>query len=256
MWHSRSLLASLVTFLALSGFACAPAGTAMRTPDMPVPTTVDMPSGSYSVGIRNSPDALTADITSPLQQAWAALPGVYDQIGLTRGGRLDEGGYTYGVRDMRIARIAGKHLDEYLDCGDAMGGPREHLRRAHHVRHAPYRERRRHARRNRRAGHCETPRRFRVSGQLHESGHPGAPHRRTPRRARRLTPVPAPGSRPQPATNILTRVGNFISVVPASMPRPRLCRGGTSDERTWAPTPGFFCIRARHAWCGGGTTCT
>lgn len=131
MREPRSLLASLVAVVAvvLPASACVSTGTntTMRTPDVPVSTTVETRSGSHSLDLRDSATSLGADIAVPLDQAWTALPKVYDEIGLTHGGSTTPQGHTYGVLNRRTARIAGKRLDGYLDCGDGLDGPRANV---------------------------------------------------------------------------------------------------------------------------------
>jgi hypothetical protein len=127
---SRSPLASLIVLVAvLPALACASGGsnTTLRTPDVRVPTTIETSTGRTTVDIRNSAASIGSDLSVPLETAWVALPKVYDEIGLTGGGSTDPEGHTYGVLTKRIARIAGKHLSEYLDCGDSIEGPRADL---------------------------------------------------------------------------------------------------------------------------------
>jgi hypothetical protein len=128
MRESRSQLASLGAVLAivLPVPACVSTGTntTMRTPNVPVSTTIETRSGKQTLDLRSSTASLGADVPLPLEQAWAALPKVYDDIGLTRGGATDPTSRTYGVLNRRVARIAGKRLSVYLDCGDSMDGPR------------------------------------------------------------------------------------------------------------------------------------
>jgi len=92
-----------------------------------VSTTIETSTGVHSVDIRNSAASLGADIPAPIDQVWAALPKVYDAIGLTQGGRTNPQDYAYAVANKRIARIAGKPLDVYLDCGDSIDGPRANV---------------------------------------------------------------------------------------------------------------------------------
>lgn len=124
MRQLRPLFATLV--IVSSASACASSGTTLYRPDVPKSTTIQTASGSYTADIRNSADAVAADLALPIQHVWLALPQVYDDIGLTDGGALPDG-HAYGVRDKRIFRIAGKRLDEYLDCGNSIEGPRANI---------------------------------------------------------------------------------------------------------------------------------
>ncbi|MEJ2186706.1 MAG: hypothetical protein P8Z36_12305, partial [Gemmatimonadota bacterium] len=121
-------LASLAALVAvLPALACASGGanTTMRTPDRVVSTTIETSTGTKTVDVRNSGGASRgADLSMPLEQAWGALQKVYDEIGLTAGGSMDPEGHTYGVVNKPISRIAGRHMDEYLDCGSGLEGPR------------------------------------------------------------------------------------------------------------------------------------
>lgn len=130
MRESPTPLAALgALFATILLAACAPASTnsVMRTPERPMSTTIETQTGSHTVDIRNSAASLGADLPMPIEQTWLALPKVYDEIGLTRGGSTTPEGHTYGVMNKRIARIAGKPLNTYLDCGDGIDGPRANL---------------------------------------------------------------------------------------------------------------------------------
>lgn len=127
MRQSRSRLASLSIIALLAISACAHTESVMGTPDVAVPTTIETANGTYQMDLRNNTRALTDTIAVGVDRAWAALPGVYNALGLTGGGVIDSDDHMYGVSGARLARIDGKHLDEYLDCGSGMSGPRANV---------------------------------------------------------------------------------------------------------------------------------
>lgn len=124
MRQFRPRFASLLSTALLAGSACAHTEPVMKTPDVAVPTTIEMGSGAYQMDLRNNSRALTDTIAVSLDRAWAALPGVYEALGLTGGGVVDPGNHMFGVRERRLSRIDGKRLNDYLDCGSGMSGPR------------------------------------------------------------------------------------------------------------------------------------
>lgn len=81
----------------------------------------------YQVELVREADQVSAVIPAPPEAVWEQLLEVYEEIGLppTELTRYDSEERSIGVADHRTARLAGDRLSLLLNCGHAMGTPRE-----------------------------------------------------------------------------------------------------------------------------------
>lgn len=62
------------------------------------------------------------EVAGSPEKAWAALPLVYQELGIT-GQVLDSGSRTFGARRFRTRQIGGRRTDEYVRCASQNMGP-------------------------------------------------------------------------------------------------------------------------------------
>jgi len=81
----------------------------------------------YQVELVREDNHVSAVIPAPPDAVWKQLVRVYEEIGLppTDLSEYDPGQRRIGVADHRTARLAGDRLSLLLNCGHAMGTPRE-----------------------------------------------------------------------------------------------------------------------------------
>lgn len=81
----------------------------------------------YQVDLVREDNKVSAVIPAPPYAVWEQLVRVYEEIGLptTELTEYDPGQRRIGVTDHRTARLAGDRLSLLLNCGHAMGTPRE-----------------------------------------------------------------------------------------------------------------------------------
>lgn len=109
-----------LSFLALATLAaCAPAGSGAGTPSGPSRV---MSSGA-GVDIKIGEDGGVArTVKATPDQVWAALPGVYEAVGIT-GGAADPAARVFGNRRVTARRSLGdRPLSRYLNCGRTSSG--------------------------------------------------------------------------------------------------------------------------------------
>ncbi|MET0396994.1 MAG: hypothetical protein ABW277_09250 [Longimicrobiaceae bacterium] len=99
--------------------ACAPAAAPSPAPRQVGTVTIEDPSGTVgSLAVSSAPRYEARGVAVPLARARAALPAVYEALGL-RGGGPTENGYS-APRVQATRALAGVRLSRYLDCGSTV----------------------------------------------------------------------------------------------------------------------------------------
>lgn len=113
--------ASLLT-LAVLAAACASTGGS-GTSSRPVTQTVRI-DGAGSLNIANSTaTAAVATLPFSVEQAWSALPAVYDSLSIPVT-HADAAGHVLANEGLKVrARLGKTALSRYLDCGNTQMGP-------------------------------------------------------------------------------------------------------------------------------------
>jgi hypothetical protein len=98
--------------------ACAPATSGTQSTAAASPVQVSGPGGAIvTTRIHNDAVAVTRTIAAPVEQIWAALPGVYAALGIVGAGGDVRGG-TFGSLEFHPRRLdGGQLLSAYIDCG-------------------------------------------------------------------------------------------------------------------------------------------
>lgn len=100
--------------------ACAPAAAPSAGPRQVSTVTIEDPSGTLgSLSVSGSPRYGGGSVAVPLAQARAALPAVYEALGLRGGGPTAANGYA-APRVQATRSLAGVRLSRYLDCGSTL----------------------------------------------------------------------------------------------------------------------------------------
>lgn len=99
------------------------AACASSTPGGAISTTHDVPISGSDVRIRPS-DGLTVNVVPfPLDRVWAALPGVFDSLGIPIN-ELDATRHVMGNSGFKAHKRLGKvALSKMIDCGSTQGFP-------------------------------------------------------------------------------------------------------------------------------------
>lgn len=108
----------LLLSLAAAGACASPApDTARPTPASVSRVGVTVSHGGLgSTEIRNDAGAVARTVAAPLDSIWAALPGVYETLGIAGAG-ADPEQKLYGNPAFKPRRIDGERLSRYIDCG-------------------------------------------------------------------------------------------------------------------------------------------
>jgi len=99
--------------------ACAPSGadTAPPPPQAAAPVRVSGPRGGIgSTEIHNDPSIVTRSVAAPVDSVRAALPTVFQALGIPQAG-ADPEQRVFGNPEFRPRRIDGERLSRYIDCG-------------------------------------------------------------------------------------------------------------------------------------------
>jgi hypothetical protein len=106
----------------LASAACAPASSESAPASRPGHSRVITTGSGVDIQLAEDGPAAAKPVSASPAQVWAALPGVYEAVGIT-GAAGDERARVYGVRKLMIRRRLGKHaLSRYLSCGNTPGG--------------------------------------------------------------------------------------------------------------------------------------
>jgi hypothetical protein len=86
---------------------------------------IETPEGSAEVRmVAARPHTHSSVVLVPVEQAWAALPGVYEGLGLAGAGIVDEGQRRFGMAPATLPRrVNGERLARFLDCGYTVSIP-------------------------------------------------------------------------------------------------------------------------------------
>lgn len=116
--------ATLVVSLMLLGCASDPA----REPgSVSPPVSVRIPAGA-AIGLegdlKREGTIITGWIDAPVQDVWAHLADVYDEMGVAREQLtiINPGAHQIGIERHRLQRLNGRRLSDYLHCGQTMAG--------------------------------------------------------------------------------------------------------------------------------------
>lgn len=110
--------APLPLVLLLAG--CAASLTSSPGPRQVSTVIIEDPSGpTGSLAVSGAPRFMGGGVAVPVAQARAALPAVYQGLGLAGGGPTAEGGYA-APRVQATRALAGVRLSRYLDCGSTV----------------------------------------------------------------------------------------------------------------------------------------
>ncbi|MBW3552549.1 MAG: hypothetical protein KY466_03510 [Gemmatimonadetes bacterium] len=104
-------------------FLASCAAPARQSTQQRVSTQIETGGAVYSVDVTRNIDAWEATLPLPVDDVWAAVPGAFQQLGLSGGGLLDRGRRAYGFSDRMPRRIDGQRASAFLDCGHGMAGP-------------------------------------------------------------------------------------------------------------------------------------
>ncbi|HEY7767312.1 hypothetical protein [Longimicrobium sp.] len=106
--------------------ACAPQATSVPVgPERMSTVIIETPEGSAEVRmVAARPHAHSSVVLVPVDQAWAALPGVYEGLGLSGAGIVDPGQRRFGMGPATMPRrVNGERLARFLDCGHTVSMP-------------------------------------------------------------------------------------------------------------------------------------
>jgi hypothetical protein len=109
--------AALVLFAA----ACVPQSGESRPNAEPQPAIINT-STTTMVRVSADNSIPVETVRAPIDRVWAALPGVYQELGIPMG-MTDPATYTYGNRRVTGNRIGGVNASEWVRCGNAGSGP-------------------------------------------------------------------------------------------------------------------------------------
>jgi hypothetical protein len=106
--------------------ACAP-----QAPQVPVgpermsTVIIETPEGSAEVRMMATrPHTHSSVVLVPVEQAWSALPGVYQGLGLPGSGIVDEAQRRFGAGPATLSRrLNDERLSRFLDCGYTVSIP-------------------------------------------------------------------------------------------------------------------------------------
>ena len=103
--------------------ACAPATPAPGIPAAgPEPMVMETSSG-ISYRLRNDDTGVTRPYAAPVDRVWAALPGVYEELGIPTGVN-DPEARVFGNRRASVTRVGGERVSRFVRCGNEQGaGP-------------------------------------------------------------------------------------------------------------------------------------
>lgn len=118
MRPSPALLAGALCLASCAAPTRQPASTQQR-----VTTQVESRGSVYSVELTRHIDAWEATLPLPVEEVWAAVPGAFEDLGLSGGGLVDRQRRAYGFSDRMPRRVAGLRPSSFLDCGHGMAGP-------------------------------------------------------------------------------------------------------------------------------------
>jgi hypothetical protein len=114
-WHVLALP------LVLGACATAPSGAPVTTSSTSAPTR-GVDGGGYVFDVNSQSRPSAARVPGSVDEAWAALPAVYQELGI-EGGVLDAATHVYGQRGVVVRRrLAGAPVSRFLDCGSAVPG--------------------------------------------------------------------------------------------------------------------------------------
>lgn len=116
----RPLLAVLV--VALLAPACGTPAKRPASSQQQMNTQIDLPGGVYTLELRRTLDAWETSVPAPVERVWAAVPAVYEEIGLAGGGLLRDGERSFAYRARMPRRLAAKRPSTYVSCGRGMTG--------------------------------------------------------------------------------------------------------------------------------------
>ncbi|HZG44566.1 MAG TPA: hypothetical protein VEY93_16560 [Longimicrobium sp.] len=106
--------------------ACAPRASSVPVgPERMSTVIIETPGGSHEVRmVAARPHTHSSVALVPVEQAWAALPGVYEGLGLAGAGVIDEGQRRFGAGPATLPRrLNGELLSRFLDCGSTVSMP-------------------------------------------------------------------------------------------------------------------------------------
>lgn len=109
--------ALLVALAACGGQASTPA----QTGPQPTRRVVDI-SGYQPIEIFNEPGTAARSVQFPVDEVWAALPNVLDEMGIPAT-FIDPQERSIGNLGFRMGRIDGSRPNAFVDCGTSLGGP-------------------------------------------------------------------------------------------------------------------------------------
>ena len=98
--------------------ACAPSGADTATlPEAASPVRISGQRGGIgSTEIHNDPRIVSRTVAAPVDSVWAALPTVFEALGIGQAG-ADPEQRVFGNPEFRPRRIDGQRLSRYVDCG-------------------------------------------------------------------------------------------------------------------------------------------
>ncbi len=115
---TRSALLFCSSVLLLNG--CASASSPVAGAGTPGSIGATETGGMIRMG--GDSRAVSVGVTATPEQVWAALPGVYQELGITAEMR-DDALRTIGTRAFTGARIGGKRVSDFVRCGNQGSGP-------------------------------------------------------------------------------------------------------------------------------------
>jgi hypothetical protein len=112
----------VIAGLSIALAACASAGVSPTPVGARQSVTVATPTGTIELASSGEAAVTVNTIAAPVDRVWAALPGVYDSLGIPIA-TANSSTHLVGIQALKVRQRLGKaYLSKYIDCGESQIG--------------------------------------------------------------------------------------------------------------------------------------